>query len=175
MLLACAAAALILATPLLAHVTLAPPFVEASVETSVAFEVPNERPGRATTSLTVVAPEGVTMSVDTWPHGWTATVSDGRTASWTGGRIDAQRTIAFPVTLTARTPAGTTTFRATQGYDDGEVVRWDAALSVLPPSGENAPPQHLRRALIAASVGLTLLAGSFLVVRRLRRRTLQER
>ena len=96
-------------------------------------------------------------------------------ARWTGGRIEGESTVSFPLAVLASTPAGSVTFRATQGYDDGEVVRWNANLTVLPPSGENAPPQHLRRALVAAAMGLALLAASFFVLRRLRRRTLQER
>ena len=141
---------------------------------TVSFETPNERRGRATTSLEIVAPTGVDIRPEPAPAGWSLDVSDGH-ARWTGGRIEGENTISFPLEVLAEAPAGPMTFQAAQGYDDGAIVRWNATLTVLPPSGENAPPQHLRRALVAGTVGLALLAASFLVLRRLRRRTLQER
>ena len=67
--------------------------------------------------------------------------------------------------MTARTRAGTVTFQAIQGYDDGESVRWDANLTVLPASGTAAPSQRFDRALAAGAVGLVVIAGSFLVLR----------
>ena len=36
-----------------AHVTMTPPFVDADVESTVSFELPNERPPHATISLEV--------------------------------------------------------------------------------------------------------------------------
>jgi uncharacterized protein DUF1775 len=164
---ACAAAA--------AHVTIAPPFVEADAPTRIAFEMPNERQGRVTVTLDVDAPPGVELAAAPAPAGWKLDVTFGRHARWTGGRIAGRRTVAFPLEVTARRRAGTATFRAVQGYDDGEVVRWNAALSILPATAAEAPPQHLRRALTAGTVGLLVIAGSFLALRLLRRKPLQER
>jgi uncharacterized protein YcnI len=158
------------ASPAAAHVTLAPPFVEAGEATTVSFATPNERAGRATTALEIVAPAGVELAASTAPAGWTLTLSDVR-ARWRGGRIEGQSTVSFPLEVTARTRAGTETFRATQTYDDGEVVHWDANLAVLPPSADAAPPQHLRRALVASAVGLIVIMGSFAGLRFLRLRS----
>jgi hypothetical protein len=83
--------------------------------------------------------------------------------------------VAFPIRVLARTRAGNQTFRAVQSYDDGQDVRWPAALSVLPAEGNEAPSQHLGRALAAAAAGLVVLVGSFLLLRLLRRRPLQEK
>ena len=55
-----------------------------------------------------------------------------------GGRIEGQRTVSFPLAVTARTRAGTETFKATQGYDDGESVSWDVGVTVLPAAGGEA-------------------------------------
>jgi hypothetical protein len=167
--------ALVLATGVEAHVTLAPPFVEADAPTTVSFETPNERAGHSTTSLEIVAPPGVVLSKARIPAGWSLDVSDGRTARWTGGSIVGQATVSFPLVVDARTRAGTVTFRATQRYEDDAVVRWEAPLSVLPASAAEAPPQHLRRAVIASGVGIAVVAASLLVLRLLRRRPLQER
>jgi len=157
-----------------AHVTLTPPFVDADAKTTVAFEMPNERPPHATTSLEVKAPPGVELASMTPPAGWRLELTHDR-ARWTGGRIEGRRTVAFPLAVTARTRAGTEIFKATQGYDDGESVHWDAGLTVLPAAGDEAPSQHLDRAVAAGAVGLVVIALSFLVLRLLRRRPLQER
>lgn len=169
-----AGAALLLPGSALAHVTMTPPFVDADVKSTVSFEMPNERPPHATISLEVKAPPGVELASATPPAGWKLQLEHDR-ARWTGGRIEGQRTLAFPLVVIARTRAGTEIFRATQGYDDGESVRWDAGLTVLPAAGDEAPSQHLDRALLAGGVGLVVIAVSFLALRLLRRRPLQER
>jgi len=157
-----------------AHVTVTPPFVDAGTKTTISFEMPNERPRHATISLEVKAPPGIELESAAPPPGWKLELSGNR-ARWTGGRIEALRTVAFPLAITARTRAGTELFQATQGYDDGESVHWNAGLSVLPAAGAEAPSQHLDRALGAGAVGLAVIAASFLALRLLRRRSLQER
>jgi hypothetical protein len=169
-----AAWSLVAASRAQAHVTIAPPFVDAGAETTVSFEVPNERPGHATISLEVKAPPGVELASETPPAGWKLELAGNR-ARWSGGHIRGTRTVAFPLSVTARTRAGTELFKATQGYEDGEAVRWNAGLSVLPAAGSEAPSQHLDRALVAGGVGLVVIAASFLVLRLVRRRPLQER
>ena len=151
-----------------------PPFVDADARTTVAFETPNERPPHATVSLEVKAPPGVELGSATPPAGWKLQLTHD-TARWTGGRIEGERTVSFPLAVTARTRAGTEVFKAVQGYDDGESVRWEAGLTVLPAAGKEAPSQHLDRALAAGAVGLVVIAASFLALRLLRRRPLQER
>ncbi len=148
--------------------------METGVETVVTFETPNERPGHATVALVVEAPPGVAFSAADPPAGWTLDVETTR-ARWSGGTIEGARTIGFPLRVLARTRAGNQVIRAAQRYDDGEEVRWPATLSVLPATGDEAPSQHLGRALAAAAVGLLVLVGSFLILRRLRGRKLQER
>jgi uncharacterized protein YcnI len=169
---AAAAATLTLTAAAAGHVTLSPPFVEAGERTTVSFETPNERERRATTSLEIVAPHGVEFEAAPAPTGWTVVVEPA-VARWTGGRIEGTDVVSFPLVVTARTPAGPAAFAATQGYDDGEIVRWRAALTVLP--ARDPPPQHLRRALVASAAGLVLLVGSLATLRVLRRRSLQER
>jgi hypothetical protein len=157
-----------------AHVTVTPPFVDADAKTTISFELPNERPPHATISLEVKAPPGVQLASATPPAGWKLELT-GTRARWSGGRITGRRTVAFPLSVTARTRAGTEIFKATQGYDDGESVDWDTGLSVLPAAGSQAPSQHLDRALVAGAVGITVIVASFLLLRLLRRRPLQER
>jgi Domain of unkown function (DUF1775) len=164
-----AALALALAPAALAHVTASPSFVEVGVTATVTFETPNERATHATTSLVLEAPPGIELAPVEPPKGWSADFSDD-TARWTGGRIEGEDVVAFPVSITARTRAGTETFRAVQAYDDGESVEWTTTLTVLPAAAEQPPSQRLGRALAAGAVGLAVIAGSLLVLRRVRRR-----
>ena len=150
------------------HVTLSPAFVEAGAPGTVLFETPNERAPRATTSLRLDAPPGIHLEAVAPPSGWRLEVSD-RTATWTGGRIEQEDVVAFPLEVTARTRPGTETFGAVQGYDDGELVEWRATLTVLPAAAQAAPSQRFGRALAAGAVGLAVIAGSLVVLRRLRR------
>ena len=156
--------------PALAHVTLSPPFVERGVAARVVFETPNERDGRATTSLRLEAPGGIELGRESAPAGWRLELDSGA-AIWTGGRIEGARVVEFPLSVTARTAAGIQTFRAVQGYDDGESVRWEASLTVLPAPAGAAPSQRLGRALVAGAVGLGVLGVSMLVLWRARRRS----
>jgi len=159
--------ALALVTTADAHVTLVPPFIEAGAATTVSFETPNERRGRRTTSLEIVAPAGIELGESGPPVGWTLDLTGDR-ARWTGGAIRGVDVVSFPLVVTARVRPGTVTFTATQGYNDRQVVSWNAQLTVLPPSAEGTPPQHLRRALIAGFAGLVVIAGSFVALRRVR-------
>ena len=168
------AVALLAAGSAWAHVTISPPFVDVGTAATIAFETPNERPPHRTTALVVEAPAGVELAAAEPPSGWRLRLS-GNTARWSGGTIAGRTVVRFPLSVTARIPAGTATFRATQTYDDGESVRWDAGLSVLPATGSAAPSQHLDRALAAGAVGLVVIAASFLALRLARRRPLQER
>ena len=156
-----------------AHVTIAPPFVEEGAETAIAFQTPNERPPHATISLTVTAPRAIAIVSAPAVPGWQATVS-GPSATWSGGRLAGRATTSFPLHITARARPGTYDFAATQRYDDGASVEWNAALSVLPATGAAAPKQHPWGAVAAALAGIAVIAGGLLGLRHFRRRPLQE-
>jgi len=93
------AAALVVPAAALAHVTIQPSFVEDGVETEIAFQTPNERPPNETVSLSVKAPPGISIDSASSPPGWNAAVS-GSTVTWTGGRLVARTTTAFPIHVT---------------------------------------------------------------------------
>lgn len=170
------AAVAALAVPALAgaHVSVSPAFVEAGVDTEIAFAAPNERSPEATVELSTTAPPGIQIVSAGAPDGWTSHVR-GSAVTWTGGRIEGRKTVAFPVRVLARVRAGTYAFTASQRYSDGGVVRWQASLTVLPAKGAAAPKQNLTGAILAGGVGLVVIAGSLLGVRLLRRRSLHNR
>ena len=155
------------------HVTIAPPFVEEGVESTISFETPNERPPHATVTVSVTAPPGIAVVSATAPAGWQALVKDS-TVTWSGGRLEGQTAVSLPMRVRARVRAGTYAFTAVQTYDDNATVKWNAALSVLPASGSAAPKQHPFGAAAAAVAGVAVILGSLLLVRFLRRRSLQD-
>jgi uncharacterized protein YcnI len=157
----------VLASPAGAHVTVDPTFVEANVPKAVALDVPNER-SDPMTGLTLRLPGSVELVEAGAPEGWTVSTRAGR-VRWTGGKVGFGLTERFPVTLRARGPAGTIRLHAVQLYDDGATVDWTPMLTVLPAEVKAAPSSHLGRAVVAAAFGLVLVAGSLVVVRRLRR------
>lgn len=157
-LLAAVAVALLLPAAAMAHVTIAPPFVQDGIKSTIAFQTPNERPPHATVALRVTAPPGVAVDSAKAPKGWQAKIS-GSTVSWSGGRLTGRTTVDFPVTITAKVRAGTHAFAATQTYDDGATVKWNAGLSVLPATGAQTPKQHPWGAVAAALAGLLVIGG----------------
>jgi hypothetical protein len=171
--LAAVAVALLLPAGAAAHVTIAPPFVQDGIESTIAFQTPNERPPHATVGLSVTAPPGIAVDSAKAPKGWQAKIS-GSTVSWTGGKLTGRTTVDFPVTITAKVRAGTHPFAATQTYDDGATVKWDAGLSVLPATGAQTPKQHPWGAIAAAIAGLLVIVGSVLLLRRARRAPVQQ-
>jgi hypothetical protein len=173
---AAAATLLTLALPVTAdaHVTIAPPFVQDGVPTTIAFQTPNERAPHVTTMLTVTAPPGITIDDATAPDGWKVTVAGSR-VTWSEGRLVGRTTLDFPIRVTTRVRAGNHAFAATQAYDDGGKVKWNVDLSVLPATGAVAPKQHPWGAVVAAVAGLLVVVLSVLGLRRLRKPPLQER
>jgi len=170
--LAVAAIALVIAAAAAAHVTVSPSFVEAGVESEIAFATPNERPPHATTEVRATAPPGVSVISASAPPGWKATV-DASTVTWSGGRLGDRTAARFPVRILARGRAGTYSFTSAQTYDDGATVRWKADFTVLPAAAA-APTQHPWGAVGAALAGIVVIAGSLIGLRFLRRRPLQE-
>ncbi len=96
-------AALVLPACALAHVTIAPPFVNDGIASKISFEAPNERAPHATIELRTSAPPGVRIVSAAAPPGWRVALS-GSTVTWSGGRIEGTRTVAFPLRVLAKRP-----------------------------------------------------------------------
>jgi uncharacterized protein YcnI len=157
---ASAAAALGLAAPALAHVTVNPSTATQGGYTKVAFRVPNEKDNADTTKLEVSLPEDHPIaSVSLRPlAGWTATADtttlatpitsdDGEITkavtkiTWTA---DAASVVKpgqfqeFEVSLGPLPTVDRLVFKAVQYYSDGDVVRWIEE----PPAAGAAEPAH---------------------------------
>jgi hypothetical protein len=159
----------VVAAPVAAHVTVIPISAEQNVATPLELEAPNER-AQPMTGLTLDVPASVELLAAGAPLGWRVATAAHR-AAWSGGALGREQAARFPVTLRPRGQAGTIRLTAVQRYEDGATVTWRPLLTVLPASGEAAPSSHVERALVAAGVGIVLVAGSLLLVHRLRRRS----
>lgn len=162
-------AALVAAPAAWGHAVLTPATLGAGEDVAVSAEIPNERRERATTSVTLRFPAGIAVVGTEEPGSWQAARTD-RSATWTGGRITGERVVAFPLVLRATAPAGTYEVSLEQGYDDGETVTTTTQITVLPALGEATPEEHGMRAIVAAVVGVAVVAGSLVGLHVLRRR-----
>lgn len=169
-----ALAALWLAAAARAHATVTPAFAPSGGTVTVTVAVPNERAGQSMTRLTVLLPPGLRVEPGDQPEtpGWTLRAQD-RAATWVSGSLAPDATARFALRLEAEGPPGAVTIRAEQLYPDGGSVAWTPSFTVLP-AADQAPSQHLGRALVAAIVGLAVIALSLVALRRLRRSSLQE-
>jgi uncharacterized protein YcnI len=125
-----AGAVLAVAVPLAAsaHVTITPDQAEAGGWTYVTFRVPTESDTASTTGLDVHLPADAFSSVTYQPTpGWSATVTDD-TISFAadGDGIAPGEFQTFTVALGPVPDVGHVVLPATQTYDDGTVVEWDA-------------------------------------------------
>ena len=149
--------ALATAGPAAAHVIPQPAYLTPGQLTTIAFAAPNERPPHTMVGLTITAPAGVTLATATPSPGWRLSTS-GNTAEWTYEAVASGKGPSGPFRIVASTSLapGAVTFHAVQRYDDGGLVRWTVALTVLP--GQTATPrQHLLPAVVAAILGLVVI------------------
>ena len=147
-------AALVLAAPAGAHVTAVTPFVYASETGALELRVPNERDAPMTGFVVIVTDDFRIVSASSG-GGWSGG-SDGTTASWHDGSLDAGAETTFTLEVEAPSEPGPASFRTEQHYPDGQIVGWDVGLTVVPARG-SAPSENLGLAVITALVGLLVL------------------
>ena len=160
----------------LAHVTVAPPFVEDGVASKIAFEAPNERAPHATIELRTTAPPGVRIVSAAAPPGWRVAL-ERLDSDVERGRIEGTRTVAFPL-RGARAGPGRHVFLplrpALRRRRDGEVEGRPQRPSRA--GGRSAPQEHPWGAVAAAVAGVVVIgAQSWSGVRCCGRATLQDR
>jgi uncharacterized protein YcnI len=151
------AAALVAASPAVAHVTVSPSTAPRGSFAVLAFRVPNERAGASTVKVQVDFPTDHPVpfvSVKPVP-GWDYTVERRRLdtpveaegsrvtevvarVTWTGGPIRPGEFQEFEVSAgPLPEDADELVFKALQTYDSGEVVRW-----IDPPAPGGEEPEH---------------------------------
>ncbi|MFM7225216.1 MAG: YcnI family protein [Actinomycetota bacterium] len=145
-----ALAAVLLAGPAAAHVSVTPDAAPAGSSPTLTFRVPNERPV-PTVSLRIVFPDGapIPAAQPAAKPGWTTSVAttpeDERddaapivqSVTWSGGEIAVDGEEQFVLTVGPLPGPGTIAFRAVQTYADGEIVRWNQ-----PPEPDGSEPER---------------------------------
>jgi hypothetical protein len=145
-------AALVAAGPAGAHVIPQPAYLTPGEHTTISFAAPNERPPHRLVGLTITAPAGIELANAPAPRDWKLSIA-GRTATWSGST--APQDPFRLLTSTSREP-GIVQFYAVQRYDDGGLVRWKVALTILP-AATPTPKEHLLPAIVTAILGLVVI------------------
>ncbi len=168
--------ALLLAPSAAAHVTPTPSFITADATTSLRLSGPNER-GEPMTAFVVTVPVAFRVVAAEPSDGWTADATES-TATWRGGRLEAGKEATFTLRITAPKKPGAIELEAVQRYPGGESVRWPVGLTVIPGFAletRRIASIHLSGVVIFTVLGLLPAGVVVVLVRRKRRRSLQER
>ena len=161
------------AAPATAHVIPQPAYLTPGKHTTITFAAPNERPPHVMTGLTITAPPGVDLAPGTPPRGWKLSVSSA-TATWSGEPgpgLGSQG--PFRIVASTSLAPGAVAFNAVQRYDDGGLVRWTVAFTILP-AATASPRQHLLPAIVTAILGLVVIGLLLFRMRDRRQPPLQE-
>jgi uncharacterized protein YcnI len=152
----CVAVTATLALPAVAgaHVAVLPDQATAKALVVENVHVPNEQDDASTNKVSVQFPPGFAEVTFAPVPGWKVAVKKTKLAepittdegdklteqvsqvTWTGGKIAPGEFQDFPMSLEMPEEPQTLTFKATQTYDNGDVVRW-----IEPPGGEDPAPQ----------------------------------
>lgn len=161
--------ALIAASPAAAHVIPQPAYLTPGTPTTITFVAPNERTPHVFTGLTITVPAGISLASAPAPPGWTLSIT-GRRATWSGGlaKLGSGPYEPFQIVASTSLAPGALKLHAVQRYNDGGLVRWTLAFTILP--GATATPrEHVLPAIVTAILGLVVI-GLLLFRMRDRRR-----
>jgi uncharacterized protein YcnI len=165
---------LIVAAPAAAHVIPQPAYLAPGAPTTITFAAPNERPPHVMVGLTLSAPAGIELGRATPPPGWKLGTA-GRTADWSLGAVARAPgpDEPFRIIVSTSLAPGAVAFHAVQRYDDGGLVRWTVAFTILP-AATATPREHLLPAVVTAILGLVVIGLLLFRMRDPRGRDLRE-
>jgi uncharacterized protein YcnI len=170
---AAAFVALAAAAPATAHVIPQPAFLAPGAPTTITFAAPNERRPHVMVGFTLTAPAGIEFGRATPPPGWRLGTA-GRTADWSLEAVTVKQGLDEPFRIAASTSLapGAVAFHAVQRYDDGGLVRWTVAFTILP-AATATPREHLLPAIVTAILGLVVIGLLLFRMRDRHRRDVQ--
>ncbi len=156
-----ALAALLLAAPANAHLSIVPPSVVKSQLVDLVFSVPNEQDAHGIDHVTLGIPQDFELDDVEAMSGWSSSRT-GQAVTWTGGSIPKGTYARFGIRGTSPPRAETVVFNVLVGDRTGKSITYRLPLAVTAHGPEDAGARSLAKgALIVALVaaGIALAAG----------------
>jgi uncharacterized protein YcnI len=152
-----AAAALLVAAPAAAHLSLTPKTADVGEDVDLVFAVPNEDDARGIVRVTVGAPSAFALDDGEAKPGWTQSRS-GQAVTWSGGRIPKGQFATFTLRGTAPNRPETVLFNVLAGSQSGETTTYRVALDVKESGESDTGARTLGRAALFIALGAAALA-----------------
>ncbi len=155
-----AGAALLLAAPASAGLSISPPSVETGQRVDLVFSVPNARDKLVVDRVTLGVPPDFNLDDAEAKTGWTQSRT-GKAITWSGGRIPKGEFARFTIRGTAPGHAETAVFNVLVGDQRGKSITYQVGLVVLNHGPRDSGARSLgKTALIVAAVAAVLSAGA---------------
>jgi hypothetical protein len=159
------AAALIIAAPAGAHLSINPDTVHTGALVDLVFSVPNAADPTGIDRVTIAAPAGFVLDDGETVAGWTQSRS-GQTLTWKNGNIPLRQYARFGIRGTAPAQAGTVLFNVLVADRTGTSITYRVGIQVVAHGPQDNGARSLgKAALIVALVGAGLaLAATFVAL-----------
>ena len=155
------AAALVVAGPAPAHVSLWPKSVAVGADADLVFGVPNEEDAAGVIRVTIGIPSDFALHDAETKPGWTLSRT-GQAITWSGGRIPKGEFARFAVRGTAPKRPEEVLFNVLVGSRSGETTTYHVPLQVTRGASNDAGARTLGKAALVVAIGaagLALAAG----------------
>jgi uncharacterized protein YcnI len=159
---ACSAglAALVLAAPAFAHLSIYPPSVHTAELVDLVFSIPNQANKRGVDHVTLGIPADFKLDDAETKPGWSQSRT-GQAVTWSGGSIPKGQFARFSIRGTAPTRAETVLFNVLVGDRTGKSVTYHVGLHVLAHGPRDEGARSLgKAALVVALVAAGLALGA---------------
>jgi uncharacterized protein YcnI len=152
-----AAAALVVAGPASAHLSIYPPTVETGQLVDLVFSVPNQDDANDVDHVTLGIPPDFDLDDAEAKSGWSQSRT-GKAVTWSGGRIPKGEFARFSIRGTAPKEAETLLFNVLVGDRTGKSITYRVGLDVLAHGPEDSGARSLGKAALGVAVVAALLA-----------------
>ena len=162
---AAAAAALVLAAPAGAHVSIAPKAVAVGAEVDLLFSVPNADDAAGVVRVTIGIPPDFDLDDAEAKEGWTQSRT-GQAVTWAGGRIPQHQFARFAIRGTAPSRSETVLFNVLVGSRGGETTTYRIPIEVKKGASNDVGARSLGKAalIVAVAAAALALAAGFLAL-----------
>ena len=152
-----AVAALALAGPAFAHLSIVPPTVVRGQLVELAFSVPNSGDAYGVDHVTLGVPQDFALDDAEAKSGWSQSRT-GQAVTWSGGRIPKGTYARFGIRGTAPARPETVLFNVLVGDRTGKSITYRVALEVTARGPEDAGARSLAKAALIVAITAAALA-----------------